>query len=43
MAKLTILIHIRTSKIKIKYYFFKDLERIVFIELSAVDTMRFLR
>ena len=33
--------NIRTFEINIEYYFLKDLERIVFIALDAVETMRF--
>ena len=34
---------LKITKIKTKYCFFKNAERIFFIELSAVETMRFLR
>ena len=34
--------HLRTSEIKTEYYFFKDLEHIVFIAFSVVKTMCFL-
>ena len=34
--------HLRTFKIKTEYYFFKDLKRIVFMALGAVEMMRFL-
>lgn len=33
--------HISTSETKTEYYFFKDLERIVFMVLGVVKTMRF--
>ena len=33
---------LRTSEIKTEYYFFKDLEHIVFIAFSVVKTMCFL-
>ena len=34
--------HLRISETKTKYYFFKDLERIVFMTLDVVKMMRFL-
>ena len=39
--KFALWVHLRTSEIKTEYCFFKDLERIVFIALGAVETMRF--
>lgn len=33
--------YIRTPKIKTEYWFFKNVGRIVFIVLGAVETMRF--
>lgn len=35
-------LRIRTSEITTEYFFFKNLERIVFMALVAVETMRFL-
>lgn len=34
--------HLKTSETKTDYYFFKDLERIIFMALGAVEMMRFL-